>query len=217
MLLPLFPLATVLFPGLVLPLHIFEPRYRDLVQALVDLPDDSPREFGVIAVRPGADVARDGERAMHPVGCTAALREVTAYPDGRFDIVTTGTTRFRLLHLDQTPGHSYLTGVVEPLAEPDKDTGTAALALRVGARFASYRQRLGLELPALPADPGVLSYLVAAAMVLELTEQQGLLEQVDVAARLHTELTLLRREIAMIDALRSLPALDLAREEWNPN
>ena len=66
-LLPLFPLGTVLFPGLVLPLHVFEPRYRTLVQHLAELPASLPREFGVIAIRRGWEVGRvEGEQGERP-------------------------------------------------------------------------------------------------------------------------------------------------------
>ena len=88
--LPLFPLNAVLVPGLVLPLHIFEPRYRVLVQALLELPEDAERRFGVVAIRSGREVGADGVRALHAVGCTAELREVTPYADGRFDLVDRG-------------------------------------------------------------------------------------------------------------------------------
>src|SRR5215831_15157203 len=98
---PLFPLGTVLFPGLVLPLHIFEERYRQLVRELIQRPDDVPKRFGVVAIREGREVGPDGIRALHEVGCAAELRAVEPYDDGRFDIVTTGSHRFRLTAIDE--------------------------------------------------------------------------------------------------------------------
>lgn len=74
-LLPLFPLGTVLFPGLPLPLHIFEERYRRLVRDLLAGP--GPRQFGVIAIRHGHEVGAGGATELYPVGCTAVVREVT--------------------------------------------------------------------------------------------------------------------------------------------
>ena len=71
---PLFPLGTVLYPGLVLPLHIFEERYRQLVGDLLDGPE--PREFGVIAIRKGRETGVDGVSALYEIGCAAALRQV---------------------------------------------------------------------------------------------------------------------------------------------
>jgi Lon protease-like protein len=204
-------------PGLVLPLHIFEPRYRMLVEALLALPDEAPRQFGVVAIKAGREVGRDGVVALHAIGCTAELREVTPYSDGRFDIVTVGQARFRLLELDEEAGTPYLTGRVDLLREVDGDDALEELTQRVALRFAAYRERLAVEQSGVPTDPGVLSYLVAAATVLPLPDRQSLLEQPTTAHRLRAELVLLRREIALIDAYRTLPAVDLVREEVNPN
>ena len=215
--LPLFPLNTVLVPGLVLPLHVFEPRYRVLVQALLELPEDAERRFGVIAVRSGREVGTDGVRALYAVGCTAELREVTPYADGRFDLVTVGETRFRLVALDEGAGTPYHTGFVDFIPERDGDGDVGGLARRVTQRFAEYRERLGVEVTELPEQPQVVSYLVAAAVVLELPERQALLEQPTTADRLRAEVELLRRESALVGAFRSLPAVDLTRESGSPN
>src|ERR1700748_2733682 len=96
--LPLFPLGTVLYPGLLLPLHIFEERYRELVRDLLAVTD--PRRFGVIAIRKGRETGIDGVTALYEVGCMASLRRVEEHEDGRYDLVTVGTERFRLLSLD---------------------------------------------------------------------------------------------------------------------
>ena len=88
--LPLFPLGTVLFPGLVLPLHVFEERYRSLVRDLMALPTGSPREFGVVAIRRGWEVDSGSPITLYDVGCTAAVREITEHEDGKFDLVTVG-------------------------------------------------------------------------------------------------------------------------------
>ncbi len=215
--LPLFPLGSVLVPGLVLPLHVFEPRYRVLVQALMELPEGAERQFGVIAIRAGREVGADGVRALHGVGCTAELREVTPYDDGRYDIVTVGETRFRLEGIDEGAGTPYLTGLVDLLPERDGDGDVEVLARQVTRRFAEYRDRLGVEITELPEQPSVVSYLVAAAVVLELPDRQALLEQATTAGRLRAELDLLRRESALIQAFRSLPAVDLTREAVSPN
>ena len=98
--LPLFPLGTVLYPGLPLPLHIFEPRYRQLVRDLLDGPQ--PGRFGVIAIRKGRETGVDGVSALYEIGCTATLRQIAKYEDGQFDIVTVGSQRFRLTGLDDS-------------------------------------------------------------------------------------------------------------------
>jgi uncharacterized protein len=215
--LPLFPLNTVLVPGLVLPLHVFEPRYRVLVKALLELPEDAERQFGVIAIRSGREVGADGVRALYPVGCTAELREVTPYADGRYDLVTVGETRFRLVGLDEAAGTPYQTGFVDFLPEQDGEGDLAELTRRVIRRFADYREKLGVEVTELPQQPQVVSYLVAAAVVLELPERQGLLEQLTTADRLRAELEILRRECALVSAFGSLPAVDLPRETGSAN
>ena len=89
----------MLLPGASLPLHIFEPRYRQLTVDLVTgaVPD---KQFGVVAVREGWSPDDDDIAGLHSVGCTAELRDVRRLPDGRFDIVTRGCRRFRLLDLD---------------------------------------------------------------------------------------------------------------------
>jgi uncharacterized protein len=215
--LPLFPLGTVLVPGLVMPLHVFEPRYRILIQALIDLPEGAPRHFGVVAIRSGAETGTQDAPELYPVGCTAELREVTPYTDGRFDIVTVGHLRFRLAGLDEGAETPYHTGLVDFIGEPDGEEDLSELAQNVALRFAAYRDRLRVEQSGVPTDPRVLSYLVAAAAVLELPERQSLLEMPTTSERLVAELDLLRREIRLLDAFRALPAVDLPREQPNEN
>jgi hypothetical protein len=96
---PLFPLGTPLFPGVVLPLQIFEQRYRRLVHDLVALPEDSERRFfGVVAIRQGWEVEKIAPaEALYDIGCTARMQVVRPQPDGGFQIVTVGGDRFRLL------------------------------------------------------------------------------------------------------------------------
>jgi uncharacterized protein len=215
--LPLFPLGTVLVPGLVLPLHVFEPRYRALVADLLERPE-AERVFGVVAIRSGHEVGAGNARALHAVGCTAVVRDVTAHPDGRADLVTSGGVRFVLRGLDESAGTPYLTGLVDPLPDAEgDDVDVPALARAVGLRFAAYRERLGAAQSGLPASPRVLSYLVAAAMVLDLEERQGLLEQPDTARRLLAERRLLDRERVLLDVLGAVPAPDLLRVPTTPN
>ena len=214
--LPLFPLGTVLFPGLGLPLHVFEPRYRRLVRDLLDAPDGA-RRFGVVAIREGREVGLNGVQSLYDVGCAAEIREVEAYDDGRYRLVTTGTTRFRLEDVDRCG--PYPVGHVEWLREEVGDEDSCvSLADAVRALFPRYVKRLLAargdampDSPRLPDDPLLLSYLVAAAMVLDLGDRQRLLEAPDAATRLAGERRLLRREAGLLRALRAVPALDLTR------
>src|SRR5450755_3226061 len=125
-LLPLFPLGTVLYPGLLMPLHIFEDRYRQLVGDLLARPE--PRQFGVIAIRQGRETGVDGVSALYEIGCVATLRQVTEHDDGRFDVMTVGTQRFRLLELDES--RPYLQGHVDLIAEESGDEAAAAGAVQ---------------------------------------------------------------------------------------
>ena len=125
----MFPLGTVLFPGLLLPLHIFEDRYRQLVRDLVRQPE--PQRFGVIAIREGRETGIDGVSALYEIGCTATLRRVSERDDGRFDLVTVGADRFRLTALDDS--EPYLQGDVEFLPEDTGDETGAGIA--VGAQL----------------------------------------------------------------------------------
>lgn len=212
---PLFPLSSVLVPGLVLPLHIFEPRYRQLIADL-EGQDEDDRGFGVVAIREGHEVGADGVHALHDVGTFAALREATTLPDGRSDIVTVGTSRFRVLEL--IDGKPYAQARVEWLDEESGDA-SAPLALSVAGRFQAYRELLTDEEDDtdLPEDPRVLSYLVGAAVVADLATRQSFLEAADDTARLRAELAFLRDETALIEQIPSLPAIDLAREPFGAN
>ena len=111
--LPLFPLGSVLYPGLVLPLHIFEDRYRELVADLLAGPE--PQQFGVIAIRHGRETGIDGVSALFETGCTAKLRRVEEYEDGRYDLIAVGVKRFRLLNLGEAA--PYFSGDVELLID----------------------------------------------------------------------------------------------------
>jgi len=225
---PLFPLGTVLFPGVVLPLHIFEPRYRSLVRMLMQLPDDDPREFGVVGIRQGWEVGEDGVQALYDVGCTAELRQARTFEDGTFDIVTVGRRRFRLLELTRSPA-PFLCGEVEWLPEVESPPAEAELlAGSVGEVFGRYLRLLteddrtggeatagesaedagaeaGALLPDLPEDPLVLSHLVAASAPLTLDDRQDLLSTRDTVGRLRRELRLLKREATMLRRLRAVP------------
>jgi Lon protease-like protein len=131
-LIPLFPLSTPLFPGIVLPLQIFEPRYRRLMADLLALPEGSGRRFfGVTAIRQGWEVERIAPaEALYDIGCTARLRAVRREPDGGFRIVTVGGDRFRLLDVvvgnEDAGDPPYLRAEVEWLADEEAAEDEAA-------------------------------------------------------------------------------------------
>ncbi|MDQ4039186.1 MAG: LON peptidase substrate-binding domain-containing protein [Actinomycetota bacterium] len=215
---PLFPLGSPLFPGVVLPLHIFEERYRLLVQDLLTLPEGTPRRFGVVAIKQGWEVGGgafgNADPALYDVGCAAVVRAISGRDDGRFDLVTVGTDRFRILklHRDLSP---YLQADVEWLPGPDTDADTrpeaAALSDVVGQLFLRYISQVAslhgteIELPNLPESPRELSYLVAAGALLTAEDRQVLLVEDLTAARLAAQSHLLRRELTVLAALRAVP------------
>ena len=218
--LPLFPLGTVLYPGLLLPLNIFEERYRELVRDLLDGPE--PRRFGVIAIRKGRETGVDGISALYQIGCTATVREVAEQDDGRYHLVTVGTQRFRLASLDKS--RPYLQGEVDLLEEEVGDEAAAGLAVHAVQRgFHGYvealasRESVEVTVPELPDEPLLLSYLVAASMILDLPVQQDLLAEPDAERRLGAERALLARETTMLRSLTATPAPDLRNTPYNPN
>src|SRR4051794_945149 len=218
--LPLFPLGAVLYPGMLLPLHIFEERYRQLVRDLLDGPE--PRRFGVIAIRKGRETGIDGVQSLYEIGCTAVLRRVEQHEDGRYEIVTVGTDRFRLLGLHES--QPYLRGEVELLAEAPADPAAAGAAARfVQVAFREYLDALAEWGGAPgrprgpPAEPVLLSFVVAAAMVIDLPERQALLAEPDPVRRLGLERALLSRETAVLRTTTSRPAPDLRNTPYSPN
>lgn len=226
---PLFPLGTVLLPGASLPLHIFEPRYRQLTVDLVTgaVPD---KQFGVVAVREGW-TPDDGIDGLHAVGCTAELLDVRRLPDGRYDIVTRGARRFRLLEVDDE-SKPYLLGSVEYLPDdpdqhdadrdrtpetsggcPGAATDPALTRMLVGAARDAHRrycatawQNDDWSEPAADVEPALLAHLLAADCLLSISDRQDLLEQTCPVERLRMVRALLAREAGLLAQLRAVPA-----------
>lgn len=220
--LPVFPLNTVVFPGVTLPLHVFEDRYRALVHHLLTIAEKPDRVFGIVAIREGYEVGAHGVQSVHRVGCLVQMTSVEPHADGRFDIEVVGRQRLRLDGLD-TSG-AYLLGDVETVEEP-ADTSPAALeeAERTHETFEEYRRRLsemrGTEVldGDLPRDPEYLSYSLAATCLLTLAERQSLLESPTATERLVMLRHLLTEEMRAMQAIPSLPATEVARTSWSPN
>ena len=221
---PLFPLGTVLMPGAALPLHVFEPRYRQLTVDLItgEVPD---KEFGVIAVREGHSPDSAGMEGLHGVGCTAALIDARRLPDGRYDVVSRGARRFRLLELD-ADSKPYLTGSVEYLPdvsteEPDERLvamldEAAREAHRRYCRTAWRNDDWTEPTPDTPSEQ--LAHLLAADCLLPMTDRQGLLEQTSPVHRLREIRMLLAREAGLLSRLQAVPApLGAFTDEHSPN
>jgi hypothetical protein len=216
--LPIFPLGAVLFPGLVLPLHVFEERYRLLMSDL--LASEEPHRFGVVSIELGHEVGPGAARRLAAVGCTAEIRDAEEHEDGRYDVVTTGGARFRVEDVDDSL--AYLRADVTFLPEEDGPGAQGAVAPVTG-QFRRYCERLvahGAEvadLDELPEDPQSLSYLVAASLVLDRSDKQRLLQADHAAARLRLEYELLRRENLLLETFPTVPASELLGGGVSPN
>lgn len=207
---PLFPLGTVLLPGASLPLHIFEPRYRQMTVDLVTgaMPD---KQFGVVAVREGW-TSDDGVQGLHPIGCTAELLDVRRLPDGRYDIVTRGARRFRLLEVEDDT-KPYLLGSVEYLPDTCDQDDPDLIRMLVGAARDAHRrycatawQNDDWSEPAADVEPALLAHLLAADCLLPISDRQDLLEQTCPVERLRMARSLLAREAGLLAQLRAVPA-----------
>jgi Lon protease-like protein len=135
--LPLFPLNTVLCPGIALPLHIFEERYRALVRHCLE----SSSPFGIVMIREGREVGT-GAISFTGIGTVAEIRDAGRYEDGRYDLLVVGTKRFEIRRV-LSGRRPYLVAEVEVLDEELGDEGMAnRLAMRATRRFVSYLELL---------------------------------------------------------------------------
>jgi len=186
--LPLFPLNVVLFPGMALPLRIFEQRYRLMISRCLE----EQRPFGIVLIKKGREV---GEPAVpFPVGTSARIEQVERLQDGRMNILTRGEGRFRVLEVVQN--HPYLVGRVEEFPEPEENRGEE-LVEQVQQAYSEYvRTLIGLRGGwvrdvSTPKDPVSLSYFVAHTLRIELPNKQRLLETPNAHERLERELFIL--------------------------
>ncbi len=199
---PLFPLSTVLFPGMLFPLHIFEERYKQLIA----LCNEQDSEFGVLLVKSGSEVGGGAE--PFEVGTLARITEVSEMPDGRLNIMTEGTSRFRTL--DFFYDRPFLSGDIEILdTNPTETAAPESLVAETRDAFAGYVRYL-LALAGqwqrefdLPDEAGKLSFAVASGLKADSRLKQRLLEQESTAGRLSQELEILERESARLKKLVS--------------
>jgi uncharacterized protein len=217
--LPMFPLNTVLFPGMSVPLRVFEDRYRALVHHLLRVEDPTERVFGSVGIREGYEVGDHGAQWLFRVGCRVKMTQVEAHADGTFELVAVGIDRIELEHLDTTG--TYPVGRVTALAE-DEVAVTDDVAREARATYDAYREAL-LEIgrdPAsgdLPNDPAYLSWALAALAPLSLAQRQALLEAENAEGRLLMVTDVLRTELGTMRVFPSLPATEIARTRWSPN
>lgn len=192
--LPLFPLSTVLFPGMTLPIHVFEKRYLLMIRRCLE----QKRPFGVVLIKRGSE---EGEPPTpFAVGTIASIAHVEQLPEERMNVVVLGQKRF---HIDQfVQRRPYLVGRVEPLTSYVKDQMAARqLADTIAALFAEY-YRLHLAISnqwarriGVPGDADSLSDFVASRLSVETGTKQKLLETLSVVRRLEREEEILGQEI----------------------
>ena len=215
--LPLFPLNTVLFPGMPLALHVFEDRYKIMIGKCLQ----ERRPFGVVLISKGAE-ALGPLPEPNGVGCTAFISQVERLHQGRMNIKVIGQQRFRIVTLDtKLP---YLRGQVEryPLREQDpRSQSLLADRLRPWiVRYLDDLSRLGnveLEEHSLPDDPVALAYAAAAVLQTPAEEKQALLNIANASTLLADLRAIYRREIAILKAMGEakgpLTGKDLAQDQ----
>ena len=198
---PIFPLPNVvLFPNVFLPLHIFEPRYRDMVADALE----GDRMIGMVLLRPGWEGSYDGRPPIYPIGCAGVISHHEKMPDGRYNIVLRGLEKFRVV--DEEDSKTYRVAHIQPLLETippsDREEIRAARA-KLEALLVPQPTGRGADrrLPPAMADEDLVNTL-AQYMELEPLEKQALLEREGLLARCRSLIELL--EMKMI----------VSRGEW---
>ena len=190
---PIFPLGVVLFPGMPLPLHILEPRYRLMIRRCLE----NDRIFGVAQIIGGEEAQTKARPAA--IGTAAEILEVAPLADGRMNLQTLGTRRFRILSVYEFD--EYLIGHCEWLEDEAPTDGLVRLAFETRRVLSRYFDALALntELPVelgeldIPHDPFALSMFIGAILTLPNAQKQDLLEMTDTRVRLELESFLLER------------------------
>ena len=193
-LLPIFPLDLVLLPGVPLPLHIFEPRYREMIAECLE----RKKPFGV--VRASSDGVAD-------IGCTAEIMSVTKkYDDGRMDILTRGVERFEVIHVNND--RSFLQAEISVVQDEDEPRKPTAQLVTQAVRLHAEIAKLAGAEPSGPDEhAGKLSFLLAGSLPLDLDFKQNLLSTLSEAKRLEAVIGYLE---AVLPGLRRA-----AKARWN--
>lgn len=205
--LPLFPLNTVLFPGMPVSLHIFEERYKKMIRHCLD----EREPFGVVLIQHGMEV---GARATpYAVGCTARITHLQTLEDGRFNLLAVGRDRFRIHEMRED--RPYLVGLVEYLQAPDAGRALLeAASVSLQPLVSRYLQVLAkasdseLNLEQLPDDPVELGYLAASVLQIPLDQKQALLDINEPQSLLERLAAIYRREVPLVRMLLQPPDLD---------
>jgi len=170
-LLPIFPLELVLLPGVPLPLHIFEPRYKEMIAECLE----QKKPFGVV---------RASSHGVAEIGCTAEIMSVTKkYDDGRLDILTRGVERFEVIQVNED--RSFLQAEISVVQDEDEpDTPAAQMVTQAVRLHAEIAKLAGAEPTGADEHAGNLSFLLAGSLPLDLDFKQSLLSTLSEAKRL---------------------------------
>lgn len=207
--LPLFPLPLVLFPNMMMPLHIFEERYKTLVNLCLE----GGRRFGIVLA--GEESEETGEPRTARIGCTARIVRVERLPDGRMNIEVAGEDRFRIL--DAHENQPFRTGVVEDFADapidPEDIEGLRDEVRDLLTEFLRlHLKRMRREATIqLPDDPATLSFMASCVLPVDYRSKQALLEFSDTALRLGTV-----RDVLEIEVERLLREPQPKGAAWSP-
>ncbi|MGJ3238984.1 MAG: LON peptidase substrate-binding domain-containing protein [Anaerolineae bacterium] len=204
--LSLFPLNSVLFPGMPLRLHIFEERYKEMINECID----TQQPFGVVLIEDGR-VEGGAMAKPHMIGTTAHISQVQRLAYGRMNILAVGRDRFRINQLDMT-ARSFLTGDVDllPLVRPD-DAMLSHYIDRLQPLLERYLTSLSeagqvkFDSEQFPTDPMSIAYLGAVLLQAEDHVKQDILESADTQDLLIKLLRMYRKEVSLIDVLLSPP------------
>ena len=196
--LPMFPLNSVVVPGQHVPLHVFEPRYRELIRDVLD----GDGEFGIALIREGPEVG--GGAVPMEVGCAVRIVDADELPDGRWEVVCEGTRRFRVVEaLGEDPYLRCEVSFPDP-PEDAEETATVAAAEKLRA---TYTEHLRLDLAMhdawqsrfhLPATSSALADLVAGRIDVPPSVKQGVLEATTVAQQIEILTKVLEVENAQL-------------------
>ncbi len=208
--LPLFPLEMVLFPGIPVPLHIFEERYKEMVDVCVR----EERPFGIVLVT-GND-ENTGRATTESIGCRARITHVERLPQGRLNIEILGEERFHIL--DTHEQESYRVGLVEAFQDREEsEASIEPLVDEVQRLLHDFLSRtleaVGQDIPEfeLPEDPAVLSFTAAWVLPVGTEQKQALLAENHTAVRLKIE-----REVLLREVTRLRRAAESRQVVWSP-
>jgi Lon protease-like protein len=192
--LPLFPLPNVvLFPNVSLPLHIFEPRYRDMTRDALE----GDRIIGMVLLRPGWEQDYDRQPPVYPIGCAGLITHSEQLDDGRFNIVLRGLEKFRVLHEigDRSYRVAQVDSITEATVEADREAMRAARR-RLEALLVPQPEGRGVDPKVPPSMPDEdLVNALAQYLELEPVEKQALLERNGLLERCRSLIELLEMKV----------------------